>query len=291
MGLIQEYVDMKISTYNIDHYHSKGYKCINGETIKIKVQDLSKGSGVKIDVQCDYCGEIFQQSYRRYLEHPNDIACKKCRYNKVAKTNLERYGCTCSLRNEEVLEKSKATNLNKFGVEYPLQNKQILQQTKETLFQRYGVHIPIHSDVIYHKMNETLKNNSNCDSFVGTSKIQKYLCELYNGILNYKIENAFVDIFIPEYNICCEYDGGGHNLSVIHNRITQEELDKKDEMRNKKLVDMGYKVFRIVSRKDKNLTDNEFLQIKNKAIDNLINNYNNIYIYDIDNQSEKSFKM
>ena len=54
---------------------------------------------------------------------------------------------------------------------------------------------------------------------------------------------------------------------------------------------MGYKVFRIVSRKDKNLTDNEFLQIKNKAIDNLINNYNNIYIYDIDNQSEKSFKM
>lgn len=290
MGLIQEYVDIKISTYNISHYHNKGYQCVDGETIKIKVQDLSKGSGVKIDVQCDYCGETFKQAYRRYLEHPNDIACKRCRYNKVAKTNIERYGHTCSLRNEEVLTKSKETNLKKFGVEYPLQNKQILQQTKETLFKKYGVHIPIYSDAICHKMNETLKKN-NKDSFVGTSKMQKYLCELYQGVLNYKIDNAFIDIFLVDYNICCEYDGGGHNLSVIHNRITQEELDKKDEMRNRQLVDKGYKVFRIISKNDRKLTDTEFLKIKDNAIYNLIHRNNNIYIYDIDNQSEKSFKM
>ena len=290
MGLIQEYVDVKISTYNINHYHNKGYKCINGETITVKTQDLSEGSGIKIDVQCDYCGEIFQQAYRRYLEHPNDISCKKCRYHKVAKTNLERYGNTCSLRNEEVLAKSKETNLKKFGTEYPLQNKQILQQTKETLFQRYGVHTPMHSDVIYHKMNETLKKN-NGDSFVGTSKIQKYLCELYQGILNYKVDNSFVDIFLTDYNICCEYDGGGHNLSVIHKRITQEELDKKDEMRNQQLINKGYKVFRIISKNDKKLTDVEFLNIKDNAIQSLIQNNNNLYIYDIDNQSEKSFKM
>lgn len=290
MGLIQEYVDIKISTYNINHYHSKGYKCIDGETIKIKVQDLSKGSGVKIDVQCDYCGEIFKQAYRRYLEHPNDISCKQCRYNKVAKTNLERYGNVCSLRNEEVLAKSKETNLKKFGVEYPLQNKQILQQTKETLFKNYGVLIPVKNKIILKRLQNSL-NNVDIGGYVSTSKMQKYLCDLYNGVLNYKIENSYVDIFLSDYNICCEYDGGGHDLSVKFKHITQEEFDKKENLRNQKLVDMGYKVFRIVSRRDKKLTDNEFLQIKNQAINNLINNDNNIYIYDIDTQSEKSFKM
>lgn len=290
MGLIQEYVDMKISTYNIEHYKNKGYDCIDGETIKVRVCDLSEGSGVKIDVECDYCGAKFKQAYRRYLEHSNDIACMDCRYYKVAKTNLERYGNTCSLRNKDVLQKAKDTCKKRYGVEYSLQNKQIQKQTKITLFQHYGVTVPAKNKTILKRMNEAMKMSDN-SQFISTSKIQRHLCDLYNGVLNYKVDNFYVDMYLQEYNICCEYDGGGHNLSVKHSRITQEELDKKDDLRNMELINRGYKVFRIVSSKDTKLTDKEFLNIKDKAIQNLIYNNYNLYVYNIDNQSEKSFKM
>lgn len=48
------------------------------------------------------------------------------------KTNLKKYGVTCSLLNPEVRKKSKATILEKYGVEYVSQNEIIKQKIANT---------------------------------------------------------------------------------------------------------------------------------------------------------------
>lgn len=290
LGLIQEYVDTLVSSYSVNHYRNKGYDCYDGKRMRVKVQDLPRGSGVKIDVQCDYCKKIFSQAYRRYLEHPDDIACKECRYSKVSKTNLKRYGNTCSLHNKEVHEKVLTTWKEKYGVTNPFLSKTIRDKSRKTMLEKYGVEYTAQSTELMEKMNATLLNKGK-DGFIYTSKMQNYLCNLFGGELNYKIGSMYIDIFLPEYNICCEYDGGGHNLCVCHKRMTQEEMNQKDEKRNIVLVKSGYKVFRIVSARDKQLPDEEFIKIKNKAIDALINKQYDVYIYDIDKKSEKSFNV
>lgn len=287
MGLIQKFVSVFISPYNIKHYQNLGYKCKNNDIIEVKISDLSKGSGIKIDVQCDYCGVMFQQAYRRFLEHPNDIACKKCRYHKVAKTNIERYGNPCSLRNEDVNKKVVETSMKKYGVPMPILSKQSIAKAKATKIKRYGVPYPFQNKEILHKCYETYKNNRGID-MIPISKNQYLLHDLYGGILNYPISNKYVDILLDD-NVCCEYDGGGHRMNVIRGRMTDEEFDIKERKRENEIIDCGYKIFRIVSRRDKLFNNNKMLEIKNIAYQKLIDN--DVFIFDIDNNSEKSYKM
>lgn len=271
----------------MEHYQNIGYKCINGQRILVKTCDVSVGSGIKIDVQCDYCGKTFKQAYRRYLEHPNDIACTDCRYNKVAKTNLERYGNTCSLKNSEVQKKVIETSMKRYGVPVPIFSKQSIDKANKTKIKKYGTPYPLQNKEIWEKCNHTM-NIKHGKGLVPISKNQKFLNDLYGGVLNFEINGKFVDMLL-EYNICCEYDGGGHRMSVIRGKLTEEEFNKKELEREKIIIKEGYKIFRIVSRRDK-LFDNKMMtDIKNKASDELLINNKDVYIYDIDNKTEKSY--
>lgn len=60
------------------------------------------------------------------------------------------------------------------------------------------------------------------------------------------------DIFI-EPDIVVEYDGGGHNLSVKINKMSQEDFDKREQEREDKLISKNYKIFRIINSNDEPL--------------------------------------
>ena len=49
-----------------NHYKSLGYDMIPGEKILVKIVDLSNGSHVKINVQCDICHSIKELNYEKY---------------------------------------------------------------------------------------------------------------------------------------------------------------------------------------------------------------------------------
>lgn len=265
MGLKQENIKVRVNNYNQEHFKSLGYKFAPNEFINIKVDELPKGSGLKIEVLCDYCNKPFYKAYRRYLETKDDLCCLDCRYSKVEKTNFARYGNKCTLRVDEFLNKSKETNIKKLGVEYPLQSIEIFK-----------------------KCMETLSKNPDC---INTSKQQLRIHSLYGGILNYNIGFYYVDIFFDKEEICFEYDGGGHNLRVKLNQITQKEFDKKEKHRILYLISKGYKIFKIVSSRDKLPSNCDLIKIKENAIKSLIKDGYNLYIYNVDEKSEKSFKM
>lgn len=167
-------------------YVDLGYQYTNlGDVLFVKVQDLSKHSREKVDVQCDYCGKIFKRSYEKYLiAHDDKLGdcCNHCKTikikntcqqkygvesysmldeckEKVKQTCLEHFGVEYSMQSPEVKEKAYDTNLIKYGSKYPSQNKEVQNKVKQTMLERYGVEWAMQSEDIIAKSKQTFKEN------------------------------------------------------------------------------------------------------------------------------------
>ena len=120
-----------------------------------------------------------------------------------------------------------------------------------------------------------------------TSKTQKYLAKLFNAKLNHRVDRYIADMLL-ENNIVCEYDGSGHWLRIKFG-MSKERFYEEEHKREKVILDNGYKIIRIISRRDKLPDDKYLIKIKDKAICKLKDF--DIFIYDIDNKSEKLYKI
>lgn len=294
MRYIQEKITVKVNNFTEEHFKSIGYNVKNGSMITIPIVDLPKGSGLKIDVECDYCNKIFKKAYRRYLETINDISCSDCRSNKIMKTNLKRYGVTCAMHSEEKSKERRQTFINKYGTPTPAKLKEVQEKAKQTNLKKYGVEWVLQNDEIKAKQmksaNKTLKERGEKYGIIPVSKNQILLHELFGGVINYQIGKYFADIYLEEFNLIIEYDGGGHNLSVKTGRRTQEEFEEKEKLRNEYLLSLGYNILRIIDLKDKFDTAENLSNVRNNALKIFENTTNNFYVYDIENKSELSFK-
>ena len=90
---------------------------------------------------------------------------------------------------------------------------------------------------------------------------QIYLCNLLKGKLNYPVSRCSVDIGFPNENIYIEYDGGGHDLSVKFNILTEKDFDIKELKRYFLLKSKGWKKIRIISIEDYLPQDEVILQM------------------------------
>ena len=262
-------IKVRVINFTEEHFNKLGYNVKNGDTICIPAKDLPNGSGTKIDVQCSYCGKIFKKAWRKYLETKDSICCEECKETKMMETNFKKYGDVCSLKNPKVNAKRKATWDERYGEgNNPLTSKEVRERAYNTMLDRYGV----------------------CHKSVNTSKSQKYLCNLYNGLLNYNISGYIVDILLKD-NIVMEYDGTGHRMSVNMGQITNEEFDKKESIREKEIINSGYKIVRIsyMNKLDSLPNDKVLLGILERAY-LYFNSGNNIYSYNLKTRKESFSK-
>lgn len=180
--------------------------------------------------------------------------------NKKIQSFIKHLGVPNPLQNKECLEKIKQTNIERYGVEFPSQSEEIKQKVKQTNIERYGYENPMQSPEILEKW--FLKNSFN---FIKYSKQQQYICNLYNGMLNYPFKCYALDIFLPEENLDIEFDGSGHKMSVSLGSVSEEEFNKKELYRNIALKKEGYKQMRIISTKDLLPSDQILLQMLNQT--------------------------
>jgi very-short-patch-repair endonuclease len=82
------------------------------------------------------------------------------------------------------------------------------------------------------------------------SSQQFYLYKLFGCKLNYPINLSFVDLVFIEEKIIIEYDGSGHNLSVQMKITTKEDFEQKEIKRSYALTNDGWRIIRIISKKD-----------------------------------------
>ena len=81
MGLITKEVEVTLGVRNIKYYEKLGYKIPKyenrnhelvvkrGTKIKVKTEDLSSGSNVEIEYECDMCHKLFTTRYDVYSTH------------------------------------------------------------------------------------------------------------------------------------------------------------------------------------------------------------------------------
>ena len=89
-------IEVKWANSNVDHYIALGYEFTKyGDTFLVKAEDLSPGSKVLVEVECDYCGVHYFTPYHGYIQRLNKsiikkTSCQKCVGYKCAETTLER---------------------------------------------------------------------------------------------------------------------------------------------------------------------------------------------------------
>ena len=82
MGLISKTVKIKWNSKNKKYYEKLGYIFTNyGEEFEIRVEDLQKGSHVKVNCICDNCGCDLSwqyQDYNKSIKKDGKTYCQKC---------------------------------------------------------------------------------------------------------------------------------------------------------------------------------------------------------------------
>lgn len=182
--ILDEKVNVKISSTNFKYYKVLGYNFKKGDTIEVDVKHLQRGTGVMINVKCDICGSesnIYLQKYNINHERQGYYSCMKCSDIKRKKTNIEKYGSDNVSKNEIIKNKKKITTIKNYNVENPSQSKEIKDRKKETMMENYGVE--------YVFQSEKLRNN------IKNIKYKKY------GDANYNNRNESKITCLKEYGV------------------------------------------------------------------------------------------
>lgn len=204
--IITEKVLIEVSNRNIFHFRKKlkSYYDLKIGFNEIFVKDLSDGSHVLVDVECDSCFSICRMEYRSYLKftkNEKDIyCCKKCNNVKVRRTNLEKYGVVCNSQLESnkkmvkekwenktedekilILNNRKETCLEKYGVDCYTKTDEYKIKSIETCLERYGVENPSYCEIVKEKRVKTKLENFGFINNSQTNEWKERISEIWKN--------------------------------------------------------------------------------------------------------------
>ena len=259
--LLTKEVKVRLNGNNVNYYKQLGYDIPMKEASKsmkyqgidyvtdfkksilVKIEDLSLNSRILIESTCDYCGEL--KPLTAYIDYNKQTkngtlkcCCEKCSPLKHRETMLEKYGYEGTMQVPEIREKISQTNLKKYGCKSPAQSTEVRKKITQTFY---------------------------ANSSQKSSKQQRYINNLYSGILNFPIKFYNADIYLPYDNLIIEFDGSGHALNVIMGHETMKEYQQKEIVRYSVIKNEGYKQIKIVSNNDKLPSDQILLQMLSEA--------------------------
>ena len=198
---------------------------------------------------------------------------------KASKTYKEHWGKETNPDGYNDLRKrTKETSLKRYNVENPAQSKKIREQisntkknfspekkenirqkTNDTCMEKYGKKRTWNLPDVWEKTKTATNYTQKEMGFFKQSKQQIYLHNLLGGEIDFVCGIYILDIM--KNNIDIEYDGGGHTLSIKIQNISFDEFYKKEDRRNKYVIEHGFKIIRYVSDKDKLFQDNIILNL------------------------------
>jgi hypothetical protein len=159
--ILNEFIELKITRKNIEHY-IKWYTDINlGDIIKVDPNNLQKSCGIKIDVSCDICGIKRTIKFQAYTKNINSCpeypiyTCDKCSHIKIKEYNKKKWGVEYFSQTKEWTSKFKKTMIERWGVEHALQSDDLKEKVKKTNLEKFGVENPfMDNDMIRTKFKE-----------------------------------------------------------------------------------------------------------------------------------------
>ena len=222
----------------------------NPECMKKFKNTMKKRYSVEHSCQNKEIKKKLSKSLKKtYKKHNNEIQEKR------RKTCLEKYDVDNVAKNEQIKEKMSK------NIKTAINSEQVKNKRKETMKKRYGVEFPIQNAMIRKKIICSSKQTMHDNKTAPSSKQQQHICNLMNGEINVPLGGCLLDVVIN--NIVIEYDGGGHNLSVKLNKISQAEFDRKEKRRENFIISSGFKLIRYKTSKDKLFSDDKLINLFN----------------------------
>ena len=246
------------------------YICSCGKPSNIALKDFMHGQRC-YDCRNKKIGDKFRTPYNEIVKLFEDNDCELLSSESEiqnGKTKV-KYICSCGNPDEVTIEKFKAGERC---------NKCKQQRVEAIFLEKYGFKSVLSSPKIREKIRQSLFNNGTAPR----SNQQIYINQLIGGKLNYPVKNLSLDIAFPEEKLYIEYDGGGHENSIVFGNVTKKEFDNNQRNRTYGLLRSGWKEIRIISNNDNLPSDTKILEILSYARTYL--NQNHHYIkFDIDN--------
>ena len=206
--ILDNLIEIKLSSSNYKYYFSLGYKGKIGEIIQVYPKDLQDGTSVQEERQCDCCGEKYKRRHSQHLKSFKiwgEDLCIKCSHDEAHKnktvakrentciekygeknpscvaefqqnrtnTMLKLYGVENYFQSQEFQGKSIKTSLEKYGVEHPCQNEEIKEKFKNTCLAKYGVENPTLNSEIRAKQIEVCLEKYGSVSSLGNAEIRE----------------------------------------------------------------------------------------------------------------------
>lgn len=250
-----EFVKNKTRSTNMEKY-GVPYLMQNQEMIDRSKETSFKKYGVDHHTKADSVKEKHKQTMLKKYGVTNYSQTKEYQEKMISKC-MSRYGVKYFTQVEELKRKARDTNFNNLGVEYPMQSMKVRKKSKNSLY----------------------KNKSGV-----CSKQQHYINQIIGGEINYPIENYSLDVAFTEKKIYVEYDGGGHDLSVRIGSMTEKEFKTKEIKRFLYLKSRGWKLIKIVSKKDYLPSESKINQLIELSFSFFKNSKRTWITFDIDQQ-------
>lgn len=251
----EEFVD-RIKNTSLERYGAEHYSQTEEYINRVKNINIER-YGVDSYSKLEECQEKMRSTTEDRYGVPYYSQTQEYK-DKFHNTCVERYGESYG---KLFIEKALNTFYEKTGYNVPLQSPEVKEKVKQTCMDRFGYEYSLQSPEIREKISRTLYANSSQKA----SKQQRYICELYQGILNFPVKFYNADIYLQNDNLIIEYDGGGHMLNVVIGRETIEEYIKKEIIRDSVIKREGYKQMKIISLEDEIPSDQMLLQMLEQA--------------------------
>lgn len=187
--------------FNSHYFKRLGYQVEDKEHLDVKIEDVGKGTMVKIKAECDICGKEKEIGYRKYWK------------------NFHKYGVySCS--NKCSMFKNEKTNLEKYGVKHQCQNEEVQKSILNTKIQKGLISLSIEEFFDYRRIVNNL-----------TKKIKKELLENWDGFDYYDGEYIKNNLSLDPNN--SSYLSIDHKISVLYgykNGLKPEEISNIENL-------------------------------------------------------------
>jgi hypothetical protein len=152
-------VSIEINRGNLPFYKKISSELNIGDTLKVALSELSKGSNIDVIAICDICNNEISIKYRlynlRYEKNGSFACCKKCAAKRTQKQLMDKYGVKNIAQVPDVKLKIKKTNIEKFGYEHYFGSDEGKIKNKEIFLDKFGVDNPLKSDDVKNKIKKT----------------------------------------------------------------------------------------------------------------------------------------
>ena len=207
--ILSESVILKMNNRYVKHYIDKGYDVKGGQTIEVKIEDLTINSNVLIDAKCDCCDEerkILFIAYNRYTKNRTEYYyCQKCNNIKRKISVKEKYGVDNILESDVIRDKIRNTMIERYGTEHALNVLEFKEKMKETNNIRFGCDYASENDEIKNKIKNTfLKNYGVTTSLLDKDtqiKIEKTNLEKYGAKNVFSLYEFRVKPMLDKYGV------------------------------------------------------------------------------------------